>query len=211
MYWFMYFSRFLQIDKLNDIKHTATWLVDAAANSGQPSQLHLNKGLHGASDLARKLQEETSMHTTTLTSPGLFIWAVGVPNYTPELSDDMQVNAAKEAMPQIKSLCGDKGDKSWMTDCPYFDIILNEIYKISNETVGAGSYFNEGWYYEPNWQDMFWGQENYDRLLEIKKRVDPTDLFYCYHCVGSEGWSEDGSCRVRPSGIMGRFASVGSS
>lgn len=39
--------------------------------------------------------------------------------------------------------------------------------------------------YEPNWESVFWG-EKYERLLEIKRRVDPTGLFICNRCVGGE-------------------------
>jgi FAD/FMN-containing dehydrogenase len=52
-------------------------------------------------------------------------------------------------------------------------------------TPDAGSYVNETDYFEPDWQRAFWG-EHYPRLLEIKRRYDPTNLFTCHHCVGSE-------------------------
>jgi FAD/FMN-containing dehydrogenase len=32
---------------------------------------------------------------------------------------------------------------------------------------------------------FFWG-EKYDRLLGIKKRVDPTGVFVCNRCVGGD-------------------------
>jgi FAD/FMN-containing dehydrogenase len=40
---------------------------------------------------------------------------------------------------------------------------------------------------EPNWQTAFYG-EKYERLLEIKNRVDPWGLFWAQTAVGSEGW-----------------------
>jgi FAD/FMN-containing dehydrogenase len=52
-------------------------------------------------------------------------------------------------------------------------------------TPGAGSYLNETDWFEPDWQRSFWG-ENYPRLLQIKRRYDPANLFTCHHCVGSE-------------------------
>ena len=50
-------------------------------------------------------------------------------------------------------------------------------------------------YLEPDWQEEFWGG-NYQRLLQIKRKYDPEDLFVCHHCVGSERWSSDGMCRT---------------
>jgi hypothetical protein len=41
----------------------------------------------------------------------------------------------------------------------------------------------------PSFQQAFWG-ENYERLLEIKTRVDPEDVFWCKPCVGKERWEE---------------------
>jgi len=60
----------------------------------------------------------------------------------------------------------------------------------------TGSYANEGDYFEPEWQETFWG-ENYPRLLAVKHQVDPAGLLVCHHCVGSEEWTEDGNCRRR--------------
>ncbi|KAL2112209.1 hypothetical protein VUR80DRAFT_8269 [Thermomyces stellatus] len=61
----------------------------------------------------------------------------------------------------------------------------------------SGAYINEAYVYQHNWQHTFWG-ENYDRLLAIKRAVDPEDVLWCHPCVGSEGWQEiDGRlCRV---------------
>ncbi|KAJ6445442.1 FAD-binding, type 2 [Purpureocillium lavendulum] len=53
----------------------------------------------------------------------------------------------------------------------------------------SGSYINEAFLFEKNWQRAFWG-DNYPRLLRVKKAVDPSDVFWCKTCVGSEGWAE---------------------
>lgn len=52
----------------------------------------------------------------------------------------------------------------------------------------AGSYMGEADPAEPDWQQSFYG-ENYDRLLEIKNKVDPSGLFWAQTAVGSEGWA----------------------
>jgi hypothetical protein len=52
---------------------------------------------------------------------------------------------------------------------------------------GPGGYLNEGDVMEPDFADAFYGT-NYDRLLQIKRRVDPYDLFWAPTAVGSERW-----------------------
>ncbi|OQV22706.1 putative FAD-linked oxidoreductase [Hypsibius exemplaris] len=62
----------------------------------------------------------------------------------------------------------------------------------------SGTYFAEA-NLEPDFQQALWGKNNYERLLKIKARVDPDDLFMCKQCVGSEKWDASGNCRQRHS------------
>jgi Berberine and berberine like len=52
--------------------------------------------------------------------------------------------------------------------------------------------------YEPNFQETFWGT-NYPRLLAIKRKVDPHDVFWCQPCVGNERWEvvDDMLCKIK--------------
>ncbi|KAK2741400.1 hypothetical protein FQN55_008316 [Onygenales sp. PD_40] len=52
---------------------------------------------------------------------------------------------------------------------------------------GAGSYLGEADRTEPDFQQAFYGGF-YERLLAIKKLVDPWDVFWAATAVGSEGW-----------------------
>jgi hypothetical protein len=52
---------------------------------------------------------------------------------------------------------------------------------------GAGAYMSESDYIEPNFTQAFWGT-NYAKALSIKKKYDPTDVFYAQNAVGSEFW-----------------------
>jgi hypothetical protein len=81
-----------------------------------------------------------------------------------------------------------------------------QIMKIRNEfqnvdmqswrdiSPGAGSYLAEADRLEPNFGQAFWG-DKYPRLLELKSKLDPYDLFFATTGVGRERWkvvSEDG-------------------
>ncbi|KAL1914784.1 uncharacterized protein VTP21DRAFT_7876 [Calcarisporiella thermophila] len=61
-------------------------------------------------------------------------------------------------------------------------------------TPGSGCYTNEADPHEPDWQEAYFGS-NYPRLKKIKRQVDPSGLFTCLKCVGSEDWSDDLNCR----------------
>jgi FAD/FMN-containing dehydrogenase len=47
----------------------------------------------------------------------------------------------------------------------------------------------------PNWQAANWGT-NYPRLLQLKQRFDPQNLFIVRQGVGSEFWDDEQACRV---------------
>ena len=68
---------------------------------------------------------------------------------------------------------------------------MDEIRKL---TPRVTSYVWETDYFQPGWQDAFWGA-NYPRLLAIKRKYDPGGLFFLHHGVGSEDWSPDGFTR----------------
>lgn len=55
----------------------------------------------------------------------------------------------------------------------------------------GGTYANEANPFYPDWQHAFWGS-NYERLFQIKKKVDPFGVFYCRTCVGSELFEDKG-------------------
>lgn len=63
-----------------------------------------------------------------------------------------------------------------------------EVSKRLANIVGkdGGTYLNEANPYEPIWKEAFWGMEKYEKLLKIKKKVDPEGLFMCNRCVGTD-------------------------
>ena len=51
-----------------------------------------------------------------------------------------------------------------------------KIRKLREITPNSGAYLNEGNYYEPNWPKSYFG-DNYEELVEIKKKYDPESMF----------------------------------
>ncbi|KAL3470342.1 hypothetical protein BJX99DRAFT_267531 [Aspergillus californicus] len=68
------------------------------------------------------------------------------------------------------------------------DITHNKYAAMRQLTPSTGSYLNEADRNNPWWKADLYGTENYDRLLEIKNKYDPEDIFYCPTCVGSDSW-----------------------
>ncbi|KAJ5778831.1 FAD linked oxidase N-terminal [Penicillium paradoxum] len=84
--------------------------------------------------------------------------------------------------------------------------MVEDQYKITNEfvpqlealTPGSGCYQNEANFRQPNWKETFFGS-NYETLLDVKRRWDPSSFFYALKAVGSDDWSVSESgrmCRV---------------
>ena len=172
-YWYAYQSRWipLRLFEGDNAKRLAELLFQASRNWSVG--LHFNKGQAGASVEAVRTGREISMNPSVFDAAALAIIAAdasgypGVPGHEPDRAKGETAKARVAAAMKV----------------------------IRDATPGAGSYVNETDYFEPNWQQEFWGA-NYERLLQIKRKYDPEGLFYCHHCVGSENWSPDGRCQV---------------
>ncbi|KAJ6103987.1 FAD-binding type 2 [Penicillium sp. IBT 18751x] len=70
---------------------------------------------------------------------------------------------------------------------------LPALHALEQGTMGG--YLGVPFPYESDPSRVFWGS-HYDRLLTLKGRWDPDDLFITRLGVGSERWDEEGMCRV---------------
>ena len=137
--------------------------------------LHFNKGLAGAPAAEVAAAKETATNPAVLDAFALAIIAGGGPPAFPGIpGHEPDVAAARQRASEISKAMG-------------------ELRKV---VTNAGSYVSESDYFEPSWQQSFWGA-NYPRLAAVKKKYDPTGLFFVHHGVGSEEWSADGFIRVR--------------
>ncbi|KAF2028117.1 FAD/FMN-containing isoamyl alcohol oxidase-like protein MreA [Setomelanomma holmii] len=73
------------------------------------------------------------------------------------------------------------------SDTLTFDI-MEPWRKVAPNSEGGGVYLNEADIQEPNWQADFYGAAYYPKLLAIKRKWDPRDVFYATTAVGSEAW-----------------------
>ena len=92
--------------------------------------------------------------------------------------------------------------RGWETSTPFQEqaIIARNMTDVETPILAAlepdmGAYMNEADLNERRWQEVFWGEENYDRLLSIKAKWDTEELFMCKPCVGSENWDAESICR----------------
>ncbi|KAK0744880.1 hypothetical protein B0T21DRAFT_281433 [Apiosordaria backusii] len=63
-------------------------------------------------------------------------------------------------------------------------------------TPGGGAYLNEANYQQEDWQEQFYGLENYKNLRNVKDKWDSMGVFYAMTAVGSEDWEIDGDGRI---------------
>ena len=135
--------------------------------------LHYNKGLAGAPREAIDAARETAMNPDVLDAFALVIIAGSEPPAFPGIAG-REPDAARGRV-RRKAI-----DRS-----------MEELLKAA---PGAGSYVSESDFFEPRWQQSFWGS-NYPRLAAVKEKYDPEGLFFVHHGVGSEAWSADGFTR----------------
>ena len=172
--WYAYQSVWLPQSLLADGQRER--LADAltAAAQHRRVELHFNKGLAGATAAAIAAAKNTPMNPAVTDAFALAIIGgggppayPGVPGHEPDVARaKSDAEAVGQAMDEIRKLLPRIGSYVWETD-----------------------------FFEPNWQDAFWG-ENYARLRAAKDKYDPDGLFFLHHGVGSEDWSADGFTRV---------------
>ena len=63
---------------------------------------------------------------------------------------------------------------------------IHEVLSPQLYQFGDASYYSESEYTMEygQWQQRFWDQETYEKLVNIKHTWDPEHVFECRHCVG---------------------------
>jgi len=163
-FWGGYQGRGIPLDALQPTRVQELARAFMAASRQSFLLFQTNKGLAGMEPNGLERERGTSMNPAVLNNAGFVTLArwvqyryPGIPGHEPDAADGaLQRRAVEASMAHIRAA-----------------------------TPGGGSYVNEGDFFEPNWQEEFWGP-HYPRLLAIKRRVDPTNLFRVHHGVGSD-------------------------
>jgi FAD/FMN-containing dehydrogenase len=109
------------------------------------------------------------------------------------LDDFALIISAAEGPPAYPGIPGREPDSSAARH--HAEAIDRAMSEIRALLPTVGSYVAESNFFEPAWQESFWGS-NYARLLAVKDMYDPEGLFFVHHGVGSERWSADGFARL---------------
>jgi len=105
---------------------------------------------------------------------------------------------------------------AWYARIPKIQATLDNVRKVlwaalpNTDADGkpfSGSYWNEGDYDDIDFQLSHWGQIQYKKLLQVKATYDPSGLFICHHCVGSEFWTKESNLNCRATVTPGRVSS----
>ena len=133
--------------------------------------LQFNKGLAGAPQEEISAAKDTAMNPAVVDAFALAIIAgdcyPAFPEHDPGLKEKDEAARINKAMDKLRKIIPD-----------------------------AGAYVSESNFFEKHWHRSSWGS-NYERLLQVKKDYDPQGLFFVYHGVGSEEWSDDGFVKLR--------------
>lgn len=141
-----------------------------AASRYKKVYLHINKGLAGATADAIAATLDTATNPAVTEAFALAIIADGQKSaYPGEPRAAVDLETARK-------------------DSRAIDLATAELRKVA---PSAGSYVSESNFFNRHWQRDYWGP-NYPKLQAIKRKYDPDGLFFVYHGVGSEEWSEDG-------------------
>jgi FAD/FMN-containing dehydrogenase len=169
-----YYSRWLPASLLANEQIAALAEALFAGSRHWGISLHFNKGLAGAPAADIDAARDTAMSPAVLDAFALaVIISEGPPAYADMPDGETDLTAARREAAAVMRA----GDE------------------VSRVVPRPGAYVSESDFFISDWQEAFWGS-NYPRLAEVKRRYDPTGLFFAHHGVGSEAWSADGFTRL---------------
>ncbi|HVN07863.1 MAG TPA: FAD-binding protein [Patescibacteria group bacterium] len=144
-----------------------------AASRSSFIELHFNKGLGGAPREAVEAARDTATNPAVLDAFALAIVADGEGGYPGVRGHEPDVAAARKSREEIHRC----------------------MQQLRALAPADGAYVSESDFFQRDWQHSYWGA-NYPRLAAVKKKYDPSGLFFVHNGVGSDEWSPDGFTRL---------------
>jgi len=172
--WFLYGyeSLWMPASLLEDDSRERLAQALFAGSRHKAIELHFNKGLAGGPQEAIEATRDTATNPAVLNAFALAIVGDAGGGYPGVRGHEPDVEAGRKARQEIHKC-------------------VNELRAIVPDD---GAYVSESNFFQEHWQQAYWGS-NYARLASVKKKYDPTGLFFVHNGVGSEEWSEDGFVR----------------
>lgn len=143
-----------------------------AASRSSFIELHFNKGLGGAPREAVEAARDTATNPAVLDAFALAIVADGEGGYPGVRGHEPDVAAARKSREEIHRC----------------------MQQLRALAPADGAYVSESDFFQRDWQHSYWGA-NYPRLAAVKKKYDPSGLFFVHNGVGSDEWGPDGFTR----------------
>jgi FAD/FMN-containing dehydrogenase len=172
--WFLYGyeSLWMPASLLEENSRQRLALALFAGSRHKDIELHFNKGMAGGPREAIEATRDTATNPAVLNAFALAIVGDAGGGYPGVRGHEPDVEAGRRSRQEIHKC-------------------VNELRAIAPDDA---AYVSESNFFQDNWQQAYWGS-NYARLASVKKKYDPTGLFFVHHGVGSEEWSEDGFVR----------------
>ncbi|KAJ4269854.1 hypothetical protein NW762_001523 [Fusarium torreyae] len=145
--------------------------------------------------LPRKNWEDPALLNKTIKTirsmgeDGAFLVHYNINADEPDNMAESSVNPAWRdvMMVNIIGLTGDKDKTESEVAAIHKRLTIDLVQRLRDISPGAGGYLNEGDVMDPEFAQTFYGK-HYERLWQIKKKVDPKDVFWAPTAVGSEKW-----------------------
>jgi FAD/FMN-containing dehydrogenase len=177
--WFLYGyeSLWMPASLLDDDSQERLTQALFAGSRHKDIELHFNKGLAGGPREAIEMTRETATNPAVLNAFALAIVGDAGGGYPGVRGHEPNVEAGRKSRQEIHRC-------------------VDELRVI---VPNGGAYVSESNFFQEEWQHAYWGS-NHARLAAVKKKYDPTGLFFVHNGVGSEDWSGDGFLRKAGSG-----------
>ena len=192
-----YGSRYLLIDDVSKPDECADKFISILKHTNM-IQLEISKGLYGADENIMNINKKTAVNPNVRKAVGLVYIRSYLENFIPtivqpfnellkvkfkyennnlifpdwksRIEEFMTISDEKEKCINMKEYILNGAELSNIR-------LKNAVNKMRELLIGNSTYINHSDYDEPNWHLSFWGIENFNKLVELKKIYDPNDIF----------------------------------